>query len=51
MLHISNKAAALQPYQQKLWKDWLFKSSFSPKTATKTGHLSWDQFLTPGILT
>ena len=44
LCHNSIKAAALQPHKQKFWRDWLFWSSFSPKTATKTHQFVPDKF-------
>ena len=45
-VHISDKAASLQPQKQKFRSDWLFWIRFSPKTATKTRQFVCDEFLT-----
>ena len=43
--HIGDKATALQPHKWKFQRDWLFWSSFTPRTAMKTCQFSCDKFL------
>ena len=46
LCHISDKAAAQQPHKRKFRRDWLFLSSFTPKTAMETHQFKRDKFLT-----